>query len=256
MKKLVALVIVVLIALSCAALADWDITVNTTEGLRWHPVTMKLVPADNLEGEAIITIEIISDENCLYECTLEDDAAEAWFIGADGYAWDADDETAWTVTKDGAEYVWVIEGDADAIVAHVVSLPEDEENGEIEFTAMNDWTWDFTVERDEGVDGTFKLNCCPDLGWGWNADMVDRFCDKEVVVDKDTTEFTAAFFVPSAWVVDQTQSWYLWSTDARLNGIGLEFIVTSAIEDADGTAPTDLDVRGAVTLKVHKLVLE
>ena len=256
MKKVIALVLVALMALSCTAFADWDVTVTSTEGLRWQPVTMSLVPADNTDGDALISIEISTDGNCLYETVLADEGAEAWFIGDTDVLWEAASDEAWTVEYNGVQYVWVIEGEADAVYAHVVSLPEDDENGEIALTVINDWNWDFTVVRDEGVNATFKLNCCPDLGWGWNADMVDRFCDKEVVVDADTTEFTAAFFVPSSWTVDQSQNWYLWSTDARLCGIELEFVVESYIENVDGSAPADLNTRGAVTLYVHKLVLE
>lgn len=257
MKKIIAGFIAVLLLTAFTAFADWDVYFESSESQRYTPIEMKLVPADDPEGEPVISITVNTGDGCTYDTVIEDDSTEPWFIGDEnGYSWDVTDETPWLVTKDGRDYIWVIDDLLDAVVAHVVSLPEDDENGEIAITVIKDYCWDISIVRDDGADATFTLNVCPDLGWGWNADMIARYCDKQTVIDRDIAGFSASFFVPFSWVFDQTQPWYLWATDARLNGLKLDFKVDSYIEPETGVLPEDPDTRGAITIYVHKLVLD
>lgn len=248
MKKLVSLVLALVLVLSCAAMAEWSVAVTSTEGIRnVYPITMKLVPAADLTADAVVTLEILTDDNCEWEGEIAAELAPAF---EDGYHWEAGDE--WLVTIGDTQYAWIVEGEADAIVVHI-----DAENEEVGLTIMNDFVWHYTVIREEGVDATITLNTCPDVQWGWNPDFIERFCDKQVIVDADTAEFNAAFFVPSSWPMDNSQAWYQWASDARLQGVELVFEVVSQGAEADGAyIPELINQVGEINLTLKKLVLE
>lgn len=248
MKKLVSLILALVLVLSCAAMAEWSVAVTSTEGIRnVYTVTMKLVPAADLTAEPVATLEILTDDNCEWEGEIADELVAAF---EDGKHWEAGEE--WLVTVGDIQYAWIVEGEADAIVVHV-----DAENEEIGLTVMNDFVWHYTVVREEGADAVITAYTCPDVQWGWNPDFIERFCDQEVVIDADTTEFTAAFFVPSTWPMDNSQSWYQWASDARLKGAELVFEVTELGAEVDGAyVPELINKVGEITLTIKKLVLE